>query len=162
MARRPTRAYTCELCPRPTTRLFGFMLVVRPTGQNAAPSIRTAVHGYCLQHRDQVATGFPSAMRELGEVEMISDPPAELRSDDVADFTTFVDFERARFMQELGVPVQPFDGTLDDPPHQCPHCGATLAWDDGPHVLEAAQRDNARAWVCSGCGAAGILTGRPG
>jgi predicted RNA-binding Zn-ribbon protein involved in translation (DUF1610 family) len=133
------------------------MGVIDPFEDGVGASMRTAVHGYCREHRDQVATGFPDAMRQLGEVKFMGDPPADLRPGDVEAFMAYVDRERIGLASALGVPVERADGSLDVPPSDCPHCGSTLAWDDGPHVLEAAQRGNARAWNCPNCGAAGML-----
>lgn len=157
MSRARTRSYTCEVCSRPTTRLFGFFGAVDPFGDDTGTSMRTAVHGYCLAHRDEVAAGFPAALRELGEVRFIGEPPAELRPDDVEGFMAFVDYQRQEVSAALGMPTQQVTGSLQSAPEDCPHCGATLTWDDGPHVLEAADRGDARAWVCPNCGAAGML-----
>lgn len=161
MPRGRTPAFTCQVCSRPTTRMFGFMAVVTPSDGGSGPSMRTAVHGYCREHRDQVATGFPAAMADLGEVGFLGDPPAELRPDDLSWFMAFIDEQRVELAEALGLPVLRPDATLDAPPQTCPHCGAELAWDDGPHVLEAAQHGNARAWVCPGCGAAGMFMRMP-
>ena len=159
MSRVRTRSYTCEVCSRPTTRLFGFLGVVDPFDDGVGASMRAAVHGYCRDHRDEVAAGFPAALRELGEVRFMGEPPAELRPGEVGAFIAYVDQQRIELATALGVPIEPSDGSLDAPPQDCPHCGASLIWDDGPHVLEAAQRGNARAWACSNCGAAGMLMG---
>jgi len=135
------------------------MGVADPFDVGVGVSLRTAVHGYCRQHQDQVSAGFPAALRELGEVKFMGEPPAELRPDNIDAFLAYVGQERVRWAGLLGVPMESFAGSLVAPPQACPHCASNLVWDDGPHVLEAAQRGDARAWHCPNCGAAGMLMG---
>lgn len=153
-----TKTFTCEVCQKPTTRMFGFLGTVTPTDQDPGKggvSLRSAVHGYCREHRELVAAGFPAALAAEGTANLISDPPSELRPDDLSAFEAAVDQMRMRFAVEAGLPLGKVDVT--QAPEECPHCGAKLAWREGPHAAEAARRPDAEAWECTGCGAAGML-----
>jgi predicted RNA-binding Zn-ribbon protein involved in translation (DUF1610 family) len=154
------RVFQCEVCGRPTTRMFGFLGSVAPRdegGGQRGVSLRSAINGYCRQHREQVATGFPDALRSEGEVGFLGEPPAELRPGTVPAFLAAVDEMRLSFIDAVGLPAGAHQGDLDAAPEACPHCGGELAWAAGPHVAEAASRGNAIAWECTGCGAAGLF-----
>lgn len=160
--RKITAAYTCEVCNRPTSRLYGLAGAVA-LADTGAVSMRSAVLGYCAAHREAVACGFAEALASEGTVEWIAEPPAELRPGDVDAFLAQVDAMMAASAEEHG--LLPSGSTYEvnrgAPPESCPHCGGHLSWGTGPHIQGAARRPGAQAWECPSCHAAGMLTTLP-
>lgn len=157
-----TRPQSCTICGKPTTRLFGVIAGVAPAGRNGG-SLRSTVLGYCAAHRDEVLPRYLFELGEAGEVTLISDPPAELRTADVDGFLRWADLETSGTLAEWAghEAIRPLDSP-PDVPSACPHCGGQLSWGTGPHVADAAVREHAIAWECLGsCGAAGMLMNAP-
>lgn len=157
MAPRPiTRVFNCDICRKPTSRLLGVGAGV-VTHDTLAPSLRTAVLGYCGAHRDDVLPRFVDALALAGNVQWVSDPPVELRPAQVDAFLATVDRTMGAGPGAHGAPP-PGEVDLHSPPENCPHCSGRLSWDTGPHVADAALRTAARAWECPSCNAAGLLS----
>ncbi len=91
MARRETRAYACDVCNKPTSRLFGFTAVIR-LADGPSTRIKTSVRGYCATHREEIPGRFASDIEAEGTVQWsAADEPAELRPYEVEQWIKTVD-----------------------------------------------------------------------
>ncbi|WP_426594917.1 hypothetical protein ACPPVS_04940 [Cellulomonas sp. McL0617] len=152
-----TRPQSCMMCGKPTTRLLGVIAGVEAS-EGGGGSIRSTVLGYCAAHRDEVLPRYLFELGDAGQVTLITDPPAKLRSIDADDFLAWADVETAQHLSNWSghETIQPVDGP-DAVPAACMHCGGLLSWGTGPHVPDAALRERAIAWECLACGAAGMM-----
>lgn len=161
--RKITRASTCEVCGRPTSRLLGVGAGIT-THETSAASLRTGVLGYCAAHRGDVLPLFLARIAEQGTVEWVSEPPMTLRPGEIDDFLATLDATLTDGLNPAGSSPGASPGAeLVDPhapPQHCPHCGGPLSWGTGPHVPDAALRPGDRTWECHSCHAAGMLTTR--
>ncbi|MEU1550811.1 hypothetical protein [Nocardia sp. NPDC005745] len=169
MARTITPMYTCAVCGKTTTRLLGFIAVLKLSGDGEGggqASRHAAVLGTCAAHRDRIPEQFAAQAAVRGEVISVSDEPVALRPAQVPDWYVEVERAAAEALASVGYPI---DNTFipvsspDELPSTCPHCGGELSWGTGPHVADAAARGDASAWECLDCRAAGLLqpTDRP-
>ncbi|MGW5455814.1 hypothetical protein [Nocardia sp. NPDC003979] len=162
-----TPVYTCEECGKTTTRLLGFVALLKLPGDGdraAQTSRHTAVLGTCAAHRDRMAARFATLAAASGEVITVSDEPFELRPAHVDAWYAQVDQTFAQSLAEADHPVPNTAIAVNAPedlPTACPHCGGELSWGTGRHVADAAARCHAQAWECLGCRAAGLLTDAP-
>lgn len=151
MTRFRSQVYTCQVCTKRTSRMLGLIAAVKtPDGGGV---IRARVYGFCASHREDILPLFMSEAEALGEATLLSEPPSLLRPEDVPSFNMWVAGEMRDINTQSGARLD-----LNSPPQRCPHCDGPLMWDAGPHVADAARRPPARAWECSACGAAGVLT----
>ena len=153
MPKIPPATYTCEVCQKPVSRLHGVAATVE-LQDDGRRQTKTAALGYCGSHRENVIPAWVQNMSELGETELISDEPIDLRPRDVAAF-----LEHANRTLAEGVGgyrrLEPGEGV----PTECPHCSGTLVWGEGPHASDpAVVEKRAFAWECRSCGAAGLLS----
>jgi hypothetical protein len=116
---------------------------------DGALSVLTVARGYCREHIGQVLRSWVHELEGMGTVEWFSDPPIALRPRDVRAFLADAD---SRFG------IWNVEATASGG-QACPHCKSELELDAGPHLSGAAQRPGSRAWVCTGCGAAGLAFG---
>jgi hypothetical protein len=155
-----TRAFNCEVCSQPTSRLYGVMAGVEMPGH--VQSGQSAVLGYCARHKDEVVPGFLASLASQGETRLLTDPPAELRPAEADAFLVWADRTLSGAISEFAEvdTVLPLANS-SEVPERCPHCNGQLSWGTGPHLREAGQRPGAVAWECLECGAAGMLFGAP-
>jgi hypothetical protein len=140
-------AWTCAESRRPVCRVAG--LAGGVLREDGALSVLTVARGYCREHIDHVLRSWVEELERMRRVEWVSDPPVALRPRDVRAFLAEAD---SRFgvwnVEDTGAGGQ-----------ACPHCRAELELDAGPHLAGMSQRPGSRAWVCTGCGAAGLAFG---
>ncbi len=158
---RVTPIYTCAVCAKPTSRLFGFAAVINLADDDGVRASRhTAVMGYCAAHRDQIPNRFTDDAAAKGEGMWVCDEPFDLRPSQVESWYVDVDRIFATTADSTGATRGAAIIEVNTPeqlPRTCPHCDGDLSWDTGPHVAEAAERGDAFAWECSNCRSAGLL-----
>lgn len=142
-----TGVWSCEICGQVVSRLLGMAgLVDLPNG---GAQLRSVVRGYCSSHREEVRRGYLEELEATGEVVWVGDPDVELRPRNALAWIQHVD-------QELGSGMADGRGFVRSGDGRCPHCGADVSWETGPHVTDASSRRGGVAWECLGCGAAGV------
>lgn len=139
--------WSCEICGKQVTRLLGMAGGVESPAGGA--QIRPVVRGYCALHREAVRQAFQEELEAFGEVTWLGKPDVDLRPRNAFAWLQRVD-------QELGSAMADGRGLVETRDGSCPHCGADVGWDSGPHVSDAALRPGGVAWECAGCGAAGV------
>lgn len=150
MIRPVTPVYHCEVCGKPTARLFGLGAMLRLLDGGVV--CRTVVWGYCLTHREEVPSRFDAYCRAGGEPEWIGNP-MRLKPQEVQGFFAWANRMYVNAAHESGLPDPLGSKSIE----QCPHCCGTLSLGTGPHVEDAQQRDGAIAWECPACETAGIV-----
>lgn len=155
-----TRAFRCEVCSQPTSRLFGVVAAVEMPDH--VPSGRSTVLGYCARHKAEVVPGFLESLANEGTPQLVSDPPVELRPAEAEGFLALADGVLSGAIGDVGG-TEGFRPVADrsEIPEKCPHCQGRLSWGTGPHVREAGRRPGVVAWECLDCRAAGMLLGAP-
>jgi hypothetical protein len=153
VARPITQNHTCLMCDRTTTRLYGVGAALE-LADGSGVRARGEALGYCLDHRDCVIDHWRASLEANGDIKWITLPDeiVDLRPADVHEFLAQAD---SVFQQTL-----PQGEAIGDR-NRCPHCGGTVAWGTGPHVVDAQQRQGTQAWECTSCGAAGLGYGAP-
>lgn len=144
--------WTCDVCGKAVNRIFGMAGVAElPDGRSR---IFNVARGYCFEHREDVPEAFRLELAAVGGRYLVLEPIAELRPREVD-----------AFLRESAVALgSPQDGRQDATgAFVCPHCDDPVRWGEGPHAADARELDGTVAWVCQGCGAAGLayFSGEP-
>jgi hypothetical protein len=139
------KAWTCDTCGKPVSRLLGMAGGVSLSGGGV--QVRSVVRGFCAAHRDDVAGAFRKELEASGAVSWFGDPVVELRPREVQAWLLWFD-------TTVIAPHADGRGLVESPDGTCPHCRSEVRWSAGPHVEDARAR-GAVAWECR-CGAAGV------
>lgn len=143
--------YSCEVCGKPVSRLFGVGAVV--TLPDERVQLKTAAIGYCATHKDQAIPAWLMTVTDAaGDVRLLGEPE-DLRPSNASDFLASA---RTQLAEAVGGLHQLEPGAAV--PDECPHCGGNLSWGRGPHARDSeVAAGRAASWECTDCGAAGML-----